>query len=145
MKILILNGPNLNFLGKREIGIYGKRDYEELKIFLKKSAKNFDLEIEIYQSNHEGYLIDKIQEEYSKFDGFIINPGALTHYSIALYDAIKSVNKPFVEVHLSNIHSREEFRKNSITAGACIGQISGFGFNSYKLGLIALKDYIIEL
>lgn len=144
MKILVLNGPNINFLGKREVGIYGNKDYEELKKFLKESANDLGIEIEIYQSNHEGYLIDKIQEKYSDFDGFVINPGALTHYSIALYDAIKSVNKPFLEVHLSNIHSREEFRKNSVTAGACIGQISGLGFNSYKLGLIALKDYILK-
>lgn len=144
MKILVLNGPNINFLGKREVGIYGNKDYEELKKFLNESAKDLGIEIDIYQSNHEGCLIDKIQVEYLNFDGFLINPGALTHYSIALYDAIKSVSKPFLEVHLSNIHSREEFRKNSVTAGACIGQISGLGFNSYKLGLIALKDYILK-
>ncbi|WXR60760.1 type II 3-dehydroquinate dehydratase [Peptostreptococcaceae bacterium AGR-M142] len=144
MKILVLNGPNINFLGKREVGIYGNKDYEELKKFLNESVKDLGIEIEIYQSNHEGYLIDKIQAEYLNFDGFLINPGALTHYSIALYDAIKSVSKPFLEVHLSNIHSREEFRKNSVTAGACIGQISGLGFNSYKLGLMALKDCILK-
>lgn len=138
MKILVINGPNLNFLGIREKGVYGSGSYDELCSYIEKEAKTLKLSVNILQSNIEGEIINFIQSAYEKFDGIVINPGAYTHYSIALHDAIKSVNMPVVEVHLSNIHNREEFRKNSVTAPACSGQISGFGFESYILGLKAL-------
>lgn len=137
MKIIVINGPNLNMLGKREPGIYGKGTLEELISYIKQKFDNI-VEIEFFQSNHEGCIIDKIHEANEKFDGIVINPGALTHYSYAISDAIKSVSVKTVEVHISNIHQREEFRHRSVIANACIGQISGFGFDSYILGINAL-------
>lgn len=138
MKIVVINGPNINFLGIREKNIYGTGDYNNLCEFIKTEASKLNVEVEILQSNIEGELINFIQNAYGKTDGIIINPGAYTHYSIAIYDALKSVDIKSVEVHLSNIYKREEFRKKSVTAQACIGQISGFGFYSYKLALDAL-------
>lgn len=138
MKIIVINGPNINFLGIREKDIYGNSDYESLCEYIKKEALTLNVEVELFQSNIEGEIINKIQSSYMKVDGIIINSGAYTHYSIAIFDALKSVNIKTVEVHLSNIYSREEFRHKSVTAPACIGQISGFGFLGYKFALEAL-------
>ena len=139
MKILIINGPNLNFLGIREKNIYGSKTYEDLCKFLLEKSDKLKVNIDIFQSNIEGELINEIHRAYTDgYDGIIINPAAYTHYSIAIYDALKSVNLPTVEVHLSNIHSREEYRKKSVTAGACVGQISGFGFFGYAMAMEAL-------
>ena len=138
MKILVVNGPNINMLGKREPDIYGDRDYQALCDGLKKHAQEFKADIEIYQSNIEGEIVDKIQSAADDSDGIVINPGAYTHYSIAILDALKAVELPAVEVHLSNIADREQFRRESVTAGGCIGQISGFGFDSYYLALQAI-------
>lgn len=137
MKIIVINGPNLNMLGKREPGIYGNETLDDLTKYVKDEFKD-DVDIEFFQSNHEGYIIDKLHEANEKFDGVVINPGAFTHYSYAIHDAIKSISTKVVEVHISNIHQREEFRQKSVTAGACIGQISGFGFESYILGIKSL-------
>lgn len=139
MKILIINGPNINFLGIREKSIYGGTSYAELCNDLYKDATELSIELNIVQSNIEGELINFIQDAYTKYDGIIINPGAYTHYSIAIYDALKAVAIPTVEVHISNIHAREEFRRISVTAPACIGQLCGFGIYGYTMALNALK------
>lgn len=142
MKILVINGPNLNMLGKREPHIYGNATLDDLISFIKDTFRE-NFEIEFFQSNHEGEIIDKLHEASDIFNGVVINPGAFSHYSYAIYDAIKSININCVEVHISNIHQRqEEFRKKSITAGACIGQISGFGFYGYILAINALVNSI---
>ncbi|GAA0180763.1 type II 3-dehydroquinate dehydratase [Clostridium sediminicola] len=140
MKVLVINGPNLNLLGIREKNIYGNKTYDDLCKYIKEKSKCLDMEIETVQSNYEGEIIEFIHNALDKFDGIIINPGAYTHYSYAIYDALKGVQLPTVEVHISNIHKREEYRRNSVTAAACIGQISGFGFLGYKLALETLKD-----
>ncbi|MEJ8553637.1 type II 3-dehydroquinate dehydratase [Tepidibacter sp. Z1-5] len=140
--ILILNGPNLNLIGKRETDIYGNDTIQDLHKLILEESKDMNIRVEFFQSNHEGEIIDKIQSSINTYDGIVINPGAYTHYSYAIYDAIKSVDKPFVEVHISNIHKREEFRQKSVTAKACIGQITGFGFYSYILGLYSIINYI---
>ena len=143
MKILVINGPNLNFLGIREKAIYGNQDYQYLLDLIGKKAEDTDSDIEVFQSNHEGAIIDRIQDAY--FDGtqgIVINPGAFTHYSYAIHDAIKSVvTIPTVEVHLSNGHAREEFLHKSVTASACIGQLCVFGEFGYILAIQALEDY----
>lgn len=141
MKLLIINGPNLNLLGKREKEVYGSTTYEEMSADLKDKAKAFDIELEIVQSNLEGEIINWIQSAVDHYDGMIINPGAYTHYSIAIYDALLSVNIPTVEVHLSNIYKREEFRHKSVTAAACMGQICGFGVAGYVLAIQFLSNY----
>ncbi|RKD28647.1 type II 3-dehydroquinate dehydratase [Lacrimispora algidixylanolytica] len=136
MKILVLNGPNINFLGIREKGIYGIEDYNFLVTTLAEKAKNEDHELEVYQSNYEGGLIDKIQEAYHNgTEGIIINPGAFTHYSYALRDALGSVEIPKIEVHISNVHKREEFRHLSVTAPVCTGQVVGLGLKGYALAM----------
>lgn len=141
MKIMIINGPNLNMLGIREKQVYGSKNYEDIVNYLGEEAKNLEIEATFFQSNIEGEIINAIQKCYfEKYDGIIINPGAFTHYSYAILDAIKSVSIKTVEVHLSNIHSREEFRKTSVTAPACIGQISGFGEFGYVLAMRALLN-----
>mgnify|MGYP000909575950 CR=1 FL=1 len=142
MKITVINGPNINFLGIREKDIYGTYDYKSLCDFIKSEASKHNADIEIFQSNIEGEIINYIQNSYENTDGIIINPGAYTHYSIAIYDALKSIDIKAIEVHLSNIYMREKFRHKSITASACIGQISGFGFNSYKLAIDALVNIL---
>ena len=142
MKILVINGPNINMLGIREKDIYGSLNYKALCERLEKSADELKVDLDIYQSNVEGEIINTIQEAYEVYDGIVINPGAYTHYSIAIYDALKAVNIPTVEVHISNVNAREEFRKTSVTAPACIGQISGFGIDSYILGLKGLINSI---
>ena len=131
MNILIINGPNINFIGKRETNIYGNKTYNDLKKYIFDYAKNHNHYIEIYQSNHEGEVIDKIQDNYQRFDALIINPGAYTHYSYAIYDCLKSINIRKIEVHLSDIYNREDFRKISVTKAACETQIYGKGFESY--------------
>lgn len=144
MKIMVLNGPNINFLGIREKEVYGSQNYEEMCQYIKRNIKK-EIELEIYQSNIEGELINLIQKAYfDKFDGIVINPGAYTHTSIALYDAIKSVSIPTIEVHISNIHKREEFRHKSFTAAACIGQICGLGSDGYILAIEFLYNKIIN-
>lgn len=136
MKLLIINGPNINILGKRETEVYGTQSYDELCQNIYDFAKSLNVDIEIFQSNFEGEIINKIHDAYDKFDGIIINPAAFTHYSYAIYDAIKSVNIPTVEVHISNIYNRDEFRRHSVTAPACIGQITGLGKYSYILAIL---------
>lgn len=138
MKVLIINGPNLNFLGIREKGVYGSTSYEEMCSYLYKEAKKLQVNIDIVQSNIEGEIINFLQGAYDKYQGIIINAGAYTHYSIAIFDAIKSLPINTIEVHLSNIHAREEFRQKSVTAPACIGQICGFGKYGYVMALNAL-------
>jgi 3-dehydroquinate dehydratase-2 len=142
MKIQIINGPNLNLLGVREPGIYGSNSFESYLPKLK--AKYPDVEIEYYQSNIEGELINKLQEVGFTYDGVVLNAGAYTHTSIALQDCIRSMKCPCVEVHISNVHKREEFRHKSMMAAACLGVISGFGMNSYRLALEALLDWTAE-
>lgn len=142
MRILILNGPNLNLLGTREPEKYGTQTLADIEIMLRAEASKNNVEIEFYQSNVEGELVNKIQEAKGSFDGIVMNPAAYTHTSVAIRDAISGVCIPTVEIHLSNIYKREEFRHTSMTAPACIGQIAGFGTQSYKLGLIAVIDYL---
>lgn len=140
MKLLFLNGPNLNMLGTREPDKYGVLTLAEIEKMIKNEAK--DIEIKFFQTNIEGELVTEIQNAKGVYDGIVINPAAYTHTSIAIRDALLAVEIPAVEIHLSNIHKREEFRKVSMTAAACIGQITGFGANSYKLGLYAIVDYL---
>ena len=138
MRFLVLHGPNLNLLGEREPDVYGTTTLAEIDEMLSKAASEHGHEIVSFQSNEEGQLIDKLQEAMSGFDGVLINPGGLTHYSIALRDAVQAVPVAVVEVHLSNIFAREEFRQRSVISGACAGVVSGFGARSYLLGLDAL-------
>lgn len=140
MKILIINGPNLNLLGIREKGIYGSLSYEGLCDYLYGEGEKLGLKLDIVQSNIEGEIINFIHNAYNKYEGIVINPGAYTHYSIAIYDALKAVEIPAVEVHISNIHAREEFRRKSVTAPACIGQICGFGAYGYVMALNAFRN-----
>ena len=142
MKILILNGPNLNLLGTREPEKYGSQTLADVENFVRAEAEKLGVEVDFYQSNVEGELVNKIQETKGNFDGIVMNPAAYTHTSVAIRDALLAVQVPTIEVHISNIHTREEFRKVSLTAPACVGQLTGFGINSYKLGLIALVDYL---
>ncbi|WP_019503130.1 type II 3-dehydroquinate dehydratase [Pseudanabaena sp. PCC 6802] len=142
MKILILHGPNLNMLGKREPEVYGSLSLDRINQILYDDAQLLGVELKIFQSNHEGALIDEIHAAWQQQDGIAINPGGLTHTSVALRDAIAAVNIPTVEVHLSNIHKREEFRHRSLIAAVAIGQISGFGVESYRLGLRAIVGYL---
>ncbi len=141
MKILVINGPNLNFLGIREKNIYGNQDYNSLISMIEDKCKKDNIEVECYQSNHEGAIIDKLQEAYfNGTDGIVINPGAYTHYSYAIHDALKSLEDIIkVEIHISDISSREEFRKVSVTAPACHKQIYGHGFDGYLEAI----DYIV--
>lgn len=141
--ILVIHGPNLNFLGKREPEIYGKKTLDDINSMLVKRAKEIGIELRVFQSNSEGGIIDIIQQNCD-VAGIIINPGAYTHTSIAIRDAISSTGLPTVEVHLTNIQAREEFRKHSLIAPVCVGQISGFGVQSYILGVEALKSYIMQ-
>lgn len=136
MKILIIHGPNLNLLGKREENIYGTNTLDDINSMLRKLAKELKVEVDIKQSNHEGEIVDWIQNSKEYF-ALVINPAAYTHTSVAIRDAIAAVRIPAVEVHLSNIHQREEFRQRSLIAPVAYGQISGFGFESYLLGLRA--------
>ncbi|MBC7362166.1 MAG: type II 3-dehydroquinate dehydratase [Candidatus Aminicenantes bacterium] len=134
MKILVINGPNLNFLGKRNVSIYGQKTLEEINSELRERAEEMGVEVEFFQSNHEGEIIDRLQK-VDEFDGVIINPGALAHYSYSLRDAIEPLKIPVIEVHLSNIFSREDFRSHSVTAPVCQGVLSGFGWKVYLFAL----------
>ena len=139
MKILVLNGPNINMLGIREPGIYGKQTFQDLLDTLESVAKEEHLEIEQFQSNHEGALVDKIQEAYGRFDGIVINPAAYTHTSVAILDALKSVSIPAVEVHISNVDAREPFRQISYAGMACEKTIKGLGLDGYRQAILYLK------
>ena len=141
MKILVLNGPNINMLGIREPGVYGSQSYAELLRLLQVWAEDLGIELTHYQSNHEGCLVDKIQEAYGKFDGIVINPAAYTHTSIAILDALKAVAIPAVEVHISDVKQREDFRQISYAGRACIKTIMGQGLDGYRQAM----SYLVEM
>lgn len=140
MKLLLINGPNLNLLGYREPNIYGRSTYENMISSLQGYSEKSGAKLDCFQSNHEGQLIDCLQNARKVYDGIILNPGALTHYSYALRDAIQSIDTPILEVHITNIYARESFRQISVTAPACIGQITGLGIQGYYLAV----DYFIH-
>ena len=142
MKIIVINGPNINLLGTREPEIYGSLTLDDITKNLNAEPAKLNIELEFFQSNVEGEIVNAIQNAKNDCSGIVINPAAYTHTSVAIRDAIAAVGLPCVEIHISNIHNREEFRKNSLTAPVCIGQITGFGADSYKLGLIGLVNYI---
>ena len=141
MKALVINGPNLNMLGIREPGIYGSDNYDRLVQICQEAgtAQGFD-EVEVFQSNHEGSIVDKIQEAYGKVDGIVINPAAYTHTSVAILDALKAVALPAVEVHLSDVDAREPFRHVSYPAMACVAQVKGLGFAGYEKAILLLRE-----
>ena len=141
-KILIVNGPNLNLLGQREDNIYGNDTLKQIELACIEKCKKMNLNLDFYQSNNEGEIIDKMHEMHNKYDGIIINPAALTHSSIAILDCLRSITKPKIEIHLSNIYSREDYRKKSITSEGVNGLICGFGANSYILGIEAISKLI---
>ena len=140
MKFLILNGPNINMLGIREPEIYGEETYDALVEKVKEHAKEIGVEVEFFQSNHEGAIVDKIQQAYGVFDGIVINPAAYTHTSVAILDALKAVALPAVEVHLSDVDAREAFRHVSYAGMACFARFTGLGFEGYRQAVLALKD-----
>jgi 3-dehydroquinate dehydratase II len=142
MKVLVIHGPNINLVGFREKNIYGDRDINFINQFIENKANDLGLEVELFHSNHEGEIIDKLHSAIGKMDSIIVNLGAFTHYSYAIRDAIAAVQIPTIEVHLSNIHARDEFRHKSVTAPVCIGQISGFSHFSYSLALQAASDLL---
>lgn len=139
MKLLVINGPNINFLGVREPDIYGKQNYEALLTFIQNSAEAEGVEVECYQSNHEGDIVDKIQSAYGKTDGIVINPAAYTHTSVAILDALKAVAIPAVEVHISKVSEREDFRQISYAGMACVKTYAGLGFEGYRQAILYLK------
>ena len=142
MRLFVLNGPNLNMLGIREPDIYGKQDFKALIACIHEVCRREEIEVECYQSNHEGDLVDIIQSAYGKADGIVINPAAYTHTSVAILDALKAVGLPAVEVHLSDISEREDFRHISYPAMACIAQIKGKGFQGYEEAILLLKKHL---
>ncbi len=142
MKFLIINGPNINMLGIREPNVYGAQNYNDLLEFIRYSCQEADVECECYQSNHEGDIVDKIQSAYGVFDGIVINPAAYTHTSVAILDALKAVAIPTVEVHLSDISQREEFRQFSYVSMAAVKTICGLGFEGYQKAIDYLKEYL---
>ena len=142
MKILVINGPNINMLGIREPDVYGKNSFADLLALLERTGKEEDIEIEQYQSNHEGCIVDKIQDSYGKVDGIVINPAAYTHTSVAILDALKAVSIPAVEVHISDVDSREAFRQISYAGLACKKTIKGLGFEGYRQAILFLKDFL---
>lgn len=142
MKLLVLNGPNINMLGIREPGVYGSQSYSELLRLLDLWAKELDIDMEHYQSNHEGSLVDKIQAAYGKFDAIVINPAAYTHTSVAILDALKAVALPAVEVHISDVRAREDFRQISYAGLACVKTIMGQGLDGYRQAMVYLKEYL---
>ena len=142
MKILVINGPNINMLGIREPGIYGSGSYAELCGLVKKTCEAEGIEYELFQTNHEGAIVDKIQEAYGVFDGIVINPAAYTHTSIAILDALKAVSIPAVEVHISDVKKREAFRQISYPGMACVKTYMGLGFDGYRQAILFLKEYL---
>ncbi len=142
MRFLVINGPNINLLGLREPDIYGARTYKDLLDFLRESADELGVEAELFQSNSEGAIVDIIQWAFTSIDAIVINPAAYTHTSVAILDALKAVALPTVEVHLSDIASREEFRRHSYISPACLKTIAGKGFDGYKEAMLFLKDYL---
>ena len=142
MKLLVIHGPNLDLLGKREPDVYGTATLESINQSLSEMVKDESVALEFFQSNHEGEIVSKIGAADESFDGILINPAAYTHTSVAIRDAVSAVSIPTIEVHLSNIYARESFRHESLIAPVSVGQISGFGINSYKLGLEALKTHV---
>tara|TARA_Y100000815_G_C13181087_1_gene439340 strand:- start:303 stop:749 length:447 start_codon:yes stop_codon:yes gene_type:complete len=144
MKILVINGPNLNNLGKREPGYYGVKTLTDIEDLIQKKAQDLDTLVEFFQSNHEGAIVDCIQTEAQDADGIVINAGALTHYGISLRDALADSRLPFIEVHLSNIHAREAFRHHSVFAELAVGQIAGLGYKGYLYALEFLVEQIKE-
>ena len=142
MKLLIINGPNINMLGIREPGIYGKQDYAALLSLIDKTCRENSIEYEHYQSNHEGDIVDKIQSAYGKFDGIVINPAAYTHTSVAILDALKAVSIPTVEVHISDVSTREEFRRHSFVSLAAVKTIIGHGLDGYSEAILWFKNNI---
>ena len=141
MKLLVINGPNLNLLGRREPDIYGKQDFAALCDFIRGCAAEVGAEVELYQSNHEGAIVDKIQEALDRFDGIVINPAAYTHTSVAILDALKAVALPAVEVHISDVSQREAFRQISYAGMACVKTFAGFGFDGYRMA----AEYLLSL
>jgi len=144
MKFLVINGPNLNMLGLREPAVYGSQNFAALCAFIEKSCADIGVECELFQSNHEGCIVDKIQAAYGNFDGIIINPAAYTHTSVAILDALKAVSIPTVEVHISNVMEREEFRHHSYVSLAAVKTFMGHGFDGYRMAAEYLKDYLID-
>jgi len=144
LRLLVLHGPNLNLLGQREPDTYGHATLDELNLMLARKATELGVALDVHQSNIEGELVDWLQQAQEQADGVVLNAAAYTHTSIALRDAIAAISVPVVEVHLSNVHAREDFRRHSTIAPVCIGTVSGFGPNSYVLGLRALLDYLAE-
>ena len=142
MKLLVLNGPNLNFLGIREPDIYGRQTYADLEAFVRSAAEECGVEVELYQSNHEGDLVDKIQWAYGRIDGIVINPAAYTHTSVALLDALLAVSIPTVEVHLTDLSKREAFRQISYIRPACVATFTGLGIEGYRKAMQFLRDYL---
>ena len=144
MKLLIINGPNLNMLGLREPDIYGRQDFRALEQFIRDACAEVGAEAELFQSNHEGAIVDKIQEVYGKIDGIVINPAAYTHTSVAILDALKAVSIPAVEVHISDVSKRESFRQISYAGMACVKSYIGLGFEGYRKAILYLKDYLTD-
>lgn len=142
MNILVINGPNINMLGVREPDIYGKQDYRALLEFIHKTAGKENISVECYQSNHEGDIVDKIQSALGVFDGIVINPAAYTHTSVAILDALKAVSIPAVEVHISNVSEREDFRQISYAGMACVKTYAGLGFEGYRQAMLYLKSHL---
>lgn len=142
MNFLVINGPNLNMLGIREPGIYGKQDYAALQDLVRDTCRAEDIQVELFQSNHEGAIVDKIQSAYGAVDGIIINPAAYTHTSIAILDALKAVSIPAVEVHISAVNTREDFRQISYAGMACVKTFMGLGLEGYRQAILFLKQYL---
>ncbi|MFQ6026910.1 MAG: type II 3-dehydroquinate dehydratase [Dehalococcoidia bacterium] len=143
-RILVINGPNINILGRRNPGIYGSKTLDQVNQEISRKAESLRVEVSFYQSNHEGEIIDRIQESWGRIDGIVINPGAFTHYSYALKDALIDAVVPVIEVHLGNIHAREEWRRHSVIADSVRGQIAGFGWRSYTAAIEILAGLIEE-
>lgn len=144
MRVAAVHGPNLNLLGRREPKVYGRQTLADVDAALAEAARGLEAEVECFQSNHEGELVDFIQQAAARVDGFVVNAGAYTHTSIALRDALAAVARPYVEVHISNVFARERFRHRSYLAGNAVGVVSGFGVNSYRLGLRAIVEHLRE-
>lgn len=142
MKILVINGPNLNMLGIREPDIYGKQDFAALEAFIRQAAEECGAQVELFQSNHEGAIVDRIQAALGTADGIVINPAAYTHTSVAILDALKAVNLPAVEVHISDVSQREDFRQVSYAGMACVQTYMGLGLEGYRKAILFLKDYL---